>query len=88
MAIVYVLVYKREAFVYRNGWAPELAGYGSGLICVQNALRHAAEAGLDSFDFLRGEMVKHRLIRSRGTARLTLESAASNCATWSTRQWS
>jgi len=59
-----------------------------GLIGVQNALRHEAEAGLESFDCLRSEVVKHWLIRSRGTVPLTPENAASICATWSTQQWS
>jgi CelD/BcsL family acetyltransferase involved in cellulose biosynthesis len=55
VSIVYVFGYKKHAFFYQNGWAPDLAPYGVGLIGIQRALRHAADAGYDSFDFLRGE---------------------------------
>jgi len=55
VAILYVFSCKKHAFFYQNGWAPDLAPYGVGLIGVQRALRHAAEAGYKSFDFLRGE---------------------------------
>jgi CelD/BcsL family acetyltransferase involved in cellulose biosynthesis len=55
VSIVYVFSYKKHAFFYQNGWAPDLAPYGVGLIGVQLALRHAAEAGYKSFDFLRGD---------------------------------
>jgi CelD/BcsL family acetyltransferase involved in cellulose biosynthesis len=55
VSIVYVFSYKKHAFFYQNGWAPDLAPYGVGLIGVQHALRHAAETGCESFDFLRGE---------------------------------
>ena len=55
VSIVYVFSYKKQAFFYQNGWEPGLAPYGVGLIGVQHAMRHAAEAGYESFDFLRGE---------------------------------
>jgi len=55
VSIVYVFAHKREAFFYQNGWAPELGAYGVGLVGVQNALRHAAATGFESFDFLRGD---------------------------------
>jgi len=55
VSIVYVFVYKKQAFFYQNGWSPELAPYGIGLVGVHNALRHAVESGCETFDFLRGE---------------------------------
>jgi len=55
VSIVYTFAYKKNAFFYQNGWAPEFARHGVGLIAIQHAIRHAARAGFSSFDFLRGE---------------------------------
>jgi len=55
VSIVYVFAYKKHAFFYQSGWSPEFASHGVGLIGVQEAIRHAANAGYASFDFLRGE---------------------------------
>lgn len=55
VSIVYTFAYKKNAFFYQNGWAPEFAHHGVGLIGIQHAIRHAILAGFASFDFLRGE---------------------------------
>jgi CelD/BcsL family acetyltransferase involved in cellulose biosynthesis len=54
-SILYILGYKKNAFFYQNGWDPKFADYSIGLYNIQQAIRHAIEAGYESFDFLRGE---------------------------------
>jgi len=55
VSILYIFVYKKNAFFYQNGWNPVFASYGVGILNIQQAIRHAIEAGYRSFDFLRGE---------------------------------
>lgn len=55
VSIVYTFAYKKNAFFYQNGWLPDFARHGVGLIGIQHAIRHAARAGFVSFDFLGGE---------------------------------
>jgi len=55
VSIMYVFVYKENAFFYQNGWDPAYAAYGIGMLNIQYAIRHAIELGCKSFDFLRGE---------------------------------
>ena len=55
VSIMYVFVYKNNAFFYQNGWNPVFASYGVGILNIQHAIQHALEAGCKSFDFLRGE---------------------------------
>lgn len=55
VSILYIFVYKNNAFFYQNGWNPEYASYGVGLLNILQALRHAIDTGFKSFDFLRGE---------------------------------
>lgn len=55
VSIVYTFAYKKNAFFYQNGWAPEFGRHGVGLIGIQHAIRHAIRAGFSTFDFLRGE---------------------------------
>lgn len=55
VSILYIFVYKNNAFFYQNGWNPVFASYGVGILNIQQAIRHAIEAGYRSFDFLRGE---------------------------------
>ena len=55
VSILYIFTYKNNAFFYQNGWNPLFESYGVGLLNIQQAIRHAIEAGYKSFDFLRGE---------------------------------
>jgi len=55
VSIMYVFVYKENAYFYQNGWDPVYADYGVGILNIQYAIRHAIELGYKSFDFLRGE---------------------------------
>jgi CelD/BcsL family acetyltransferase involved in cellulose biosynthesis len=55
VSIMYVFVYKENAYFYQNGWDPVYAAYGVGILNIQHAIRHAIELGYKSFDFLRGE---------------------------------
>ena len=55
VSILYIFVYKNNAFFYQNGWNPVFAPYGVGMLNIQQAIRHSIEAGYRSFDFLRGE---------------------------------
>jgi CelD/BcsL family acetyltransferase involved in cellulose biosynthesis len=38
----------------KSGWDPEFAHFGPGHLVVGRILEHAAESGLDAFDFMRG----------------------------------
>lgn len=55
VSIMYIFVYKNNAFFYQNGWNPVFAPYGVGILNIQHAIHHAIESGYKSFDFLRGE---------------------------------
>jgi CelD/BcsL family acetyltransferase involved in cellulose biosynthesis len=55
VSMMYVFVYKENAYFYQNGWNPVYAAYGVGILNIQYAIRHAIELGCKSFDFLRGE---------------------------------
>ena len=55
VSILYIFVYKNNAFFYQNGWDPAYASCGIGLLNILQALHHAIDAGYTSLDFLRGE---------------------------------
>jgi len=55
VSIMYVFVYKGNAYFYQNGWDPVYAAYGVGILNIQYAIRYAIELGCKSFDFLRGD---------------------------------
>lgn len=55
VSIMYIFVYKNNAFFYQNGWSPVFAPYGVGILIIQQAIQHAIDEGYRSFDFLRGE---------------------------------
>ena len=55
VSIMYVFVYKENAYFYQNGWDPAYATYGVGILNIQYAIRYAIELGCKTFDFLRGE---------------------------------
>jgi len=53
-SIMYIFIYKKNAFFYQNGWNPEYASYSIGTYNIQQAIRFAIEKGCNTFDFLRG----------------------------------
>ena len=55
VSILYIFLYKNNAFFYQNGWNPAFAAYGVGLLNIQQAIEYAIGAGCRTFDFLRGE---------------------------------
>jgi len=72
-SMLYVFTYKRNAFFYQNGWTPEFAPLGVGLVNIQHALRCAAENGFLTFDFLRGqEDYKYKFCRDSRPAHVVI----------------
>lgn len=62
VSIMYIFIYKKNAFFYQNGWNPAYAPYSIGIYTIQQAIRHAIDKGCKTFDFLRGsEAYKYKL---------------------------
>jgi len=73
VSIMYIFVYKNNAFFYQNGWNPVFASCGVGILNIQHAIHHAIESGYKSFDFLRGEEAyKYKFCEEMRTAYLAL----------------
>ncbi len=54
-AVAYLLVGNRTAYMYQSGLNPDLDAHRPGWLLTGVAIQDALEAGLQSFDFLRGD---------------------------------